>query len=245
MTPDRFVEMNHVYDRRAARRYREQDSAALAQGGSRRHYAQIIERLTASFDRPINVLDAGCGTGRYFHALRNVNRLVGVDISEHMIREARNPVARETLDVQTLELHVGDVAALDLPEGSFDFICSLGVVGEFAPIDAPLLERFARLLNDGGILFFTAVDTHSRTYVPRTRRTFARRAARRLFPYLPRTVQAAVNRRLAPHYVSETDLRERLEASPFERFTIERYLHPPGGGWAGAHFDVTAYRERP
>jgi SAM-dependent methyltransferase len=232
-----------VYDRAAARRYREQDDTALAKGGSKRHYCEILGRLTHAFGRKIDVLDAGCGTGRYFQCLRNVRRLVGVDISEHMIEEARNPVARDRLDVESIELHVGDVASLKLPPASFDFICALGVLGEHSPVDAALLDTAASLLKDDGVLFFSAVDTHSRTTDSAGSAPLLRRAARKLFPYLAPSVRAALNRKLEPHYLSRNELVERLEASPFASFEIMRYEHPPGS-WRGAHFDTIAYRGR-
>jgi SAM-dependent methyltransferase len=237
----RVSEVRRIYDRAAARRYREQDEVALAKGGSKRHYCEILERLTRSFDRKIDVLDAGCGTGRYFQCLRNVRRLVGVDISEHMIEEARNPVARGKLDVESIELHVGDVSSLNLRPASFDFICSLGVIGEFAPVDAALLDRFASLLKDDGVVFFTAVDTHSRTAAADRNAPLLRRAAPKLFPYLARSIRAALNKRLAPNYLSRNELSERLDASPFASFEITSYEHPPGG-WAGVHFDTIAYK---
>ena len=241
MAGRRVAEIRRIYDRAAARRYRDQDEVALTKGGSKRHYCEILERLTKSFDRKIDVLDAGCGTGRYFQCLRNVRRLVGVDISEPMIEEARNPVARGRLDVESIELHVGDVSSLNLPPAGFDFICSLGVIGEFAPVDAALLDTFARLLKDDGVLFFTAVDTHSRTSVPDRDPPLLRRAVRKLFPYLAPSVREALNKRLAPHYLSRNELAGRLGASPFASFDITSYEHPPGG-WAGAHFDAIAYR---
>ena len=241
LAESRVSEVRQIYDRAAARHYRDQDDVALTKGGSKRHYCEILERLTRSFGRKIDVLDAGCGTGRYFQCLRNVRRLVGVDVSEHMIAEARNPVARDRLDVESIELRVGDVSSLNLEPASFDFICSLGVIGEFAPVDAALLDTFASLLKDGGILFFTAVDTHSRTAVPGRNPPLLRRAARKVFPYVAPSVREALNKRWAPHYLSKDELAKRLGASPFTSFEITRYEHPPGG-WAGAHLDTVAYR---
>jgi SAM-dependent methyltransferase len=244
MAERRVSAIREIYDRAAARHYREQDEVALAKGGSKRHYCEILGKLTASFGRKIDVLDAGCGTGRYFQCLRSVRRLVGVDISEHMIAEARNPVACGQLDVESIELHVGDVSSLNLEPGSFDFICSLGVIGEFAPVDAALLDAFASLLKQDGILFFTAVDTHSRTSVPDRNIPLLRRVVRKVFPYLAPSVRAALNKKLAPHYLSRDELAARLAASPFASFEITRYEHPPGG-WAGAHLDAVAYRGQP
>ncbi len=52
-----------------------------------------MRQLTSALPlvRPqIDVLDAGCGTGRHFHCLQHVRLLVGVDISAEMLRAARS-----------------------------------------------------------------------------------------------------------------------------------------------------------
>src|SRR5262245_50005916 len=56
------------------------------------HLAAILSRITGSFNRPIRVLDVGCGTGRYFYCLKNVDTLVGLDITTEMLMAARQPI---------------------------------------------------------------------------------------------------------------------------------------------------------
>ena len=56
--------------------YRRDDELEVNTSHHRR-LALILEQITSSFDHPISVLDMGCGTGRYFHCLKNVERLVG------------------------------------------------------------------------------------------------------------------------------------------------------------------------
>src|SRR5688572_7618558 len=64
---------------------------------------KVLGDLTGSFGRPISVLEAGCGTGRYFHCLRNVENLVGLDISPEMLAAARCPVRDTEVAVKNVE----------------------------------------------------------------------------------------------------------------------------------------------
>jgi len=227
-----------VFDETGARHYREADERALA---SRQHYCEILCRLSAGFGRRISVLDAGCGSGRYFHCLRNVRHLLGVDISAHMLDQARDPVSRAELDIEAIELRCGDICTLGLPQQSFDLIYSIGVIGEYSPINAAVLSNFFQLLGPGGKLFVTAVDTCSRLQMPEsTPPTLIRRVLRKGFPLLPPLARRTLNRRLGSYYVSEREVRALLQGSQFTDFTITRYHHT--SGWPGTHFDCLAQR---
>jgi len=191
-----------VFDRTGAQHYREVDERML-QSASHQHYCQILGELTAGFDRRIYVLDAGCGSGRFFHCLRNVRHLLGVDVSPH--------------------------------------IYSIGVLGEYSPINAATFSNFFRLLKPGGKLFVTAVDTCSRLQMPEsTQPRLLRRGLRKGFPLLPSAVRRALNRRFNSYYVSEAELKALLQGSQFTNFTLTRYHHT--SGWPGTHFDCCAHR---
>jgi len=56
-------------------RYRSDDELEVRTENHRR-LARILGDLSSSFGRGISVLDAGCGTGRYFHCVKGVERLV-------------------------------------------------------------------------------------------------------------------------------------------------------------------------
>ena len=71
---------------------------------------------------------------------------MGIDISAYMLELARDPVKSKQLDIEDIELRCGDIYSLELPDKSFDLIYSLGVVGEYSPINNVLLDRFSRLL---------------------------------------------------------------------------------------------------
>jgi SAM-dependent methyltransferase len=222
-----------------ARKYRELDAQAFEDGGAGNHYGQIVQGISASFGRPIDVLDAGCGTGRYFHCLKRVRRLVGVDISASMLQLARDPIGRELLDVQTIDLMCGDALSLDLPHAAFDFIYSIGVLGEYSPLDASTLGRFRDLLAPLGVLFITAVDSGSRVSVPEADApSIVRRLVRKSFPRLPQRLRRLLNRRFSPFYVTRAQLQSAFLACGFSEISLTEFVHT--SGWLGTHWDCRA-----
>src|SRR5207244_6969892 len=70
--------------------YRKDDEIEVTSAHHQRIHG-ILRDVSRSFDRPIRVLEAGCGTGRYFHCLENVEQLVGLDLSPEMLESARDP----------------------------------------------------------------------------------------------------------------------------------------------------------
>ena len=84
------------HDQKRSRTYREDDESAVLTDRHRR-LNNVLRELSSSFGHDISVLDLGCGTGRYFHCVINARRLTGIDISLHMLQEARNPVRREQI----------------------------------------------------------------------------------------------------------------------------------------------------
>jgi SAM-dependent methyltransferase len=233
--------VRRTFDEASSISYREADESAIQGGGSRLHYCELLGELSASFKRKIDVLDAGCGTGRYFQCLKDVRHLVGIDISPHMIEQARSPAGSVGLDIESIDLRCGDVLSLDLPAGVFDLIYSTGVLGEYSPVNEQLLKTFAGLLKEDGVLFFTAVDASSRVHVKGGRPpSIGRRVVRKLFPFLPALLRIWINRRLSPYFMAHEELEALLSDSAFAEFTITRYEHP--WGWRGAHFDCIAFK---
>jgi ubiquinone/menaquinone biosynthesis C-methylase UbiE len=98
------------------------------------------------------VLDAGCGTGNYAHALSGeVGKVHGIDLSKGMLRRAQEKLPGGALLVQ------GSVCALPYRGDSFDAVLCHFVLhhldpGEdFADLRRALAE-FARVLRPGGVL---------------------------------------------------------------------------------------------
>jgi SAM-dependent methyltransferase len=156
-----------------------------------------------------------------------------------MIEQARNPVKAAEIEAAFVELLCGDVFDTRLQLASFDLIYSIGVYGEYSPIDDALLARFASLLRPGGVLFITAVDSQSRVSASGMGRpSVFRRFARRIFPFLPGRVRERVNRLLSPDYVSRPELEALFARSEFKEFSVTPYCHV--SGWGGRHWDCRA-----
>ncbi len=97
----------------------------------------------------LEVLDAGCGTGLCGPIVRRVARhLVGVDLSEDMLAEARKrSVYDETIACEITQFMSSHARSFDLVV-SADTFCYFGELGD-------VLQAAARCLRDRGILIFT------------------------------------------------------------------------------------------
>jgi len=184
----------------------------------------------------------GCGTGRHINLLKNVERLVAIDLSEHMIEQARNPIFANKITVGSIDYLVGDVYSRALRESTFDLIYCIGVVGEYVPADAAFLRRVHSLMRPGGMAFFTVTDSRSRISVPENARpSFARRALRKSFPVLPPFLRELVNLYFSPSYTTPARMERLLRASPFARHSLMPYVHT--SGWRGTNLDCTVWRD--
>ena len=90
-----------LYQPSYAREYRRHDEE-LDKVAAYEMFCSWLRDVSLSFGRHIDVLDLGCGTGRYFCAVSNARTLVGLDASAAMLNEAQHPVNasghRRTID---------------------------------------------------------------------------------------------------------------------------------------------------
>lgn len=94
------------------------------------------------------ILEVGVGTGISLPQYSHSNRLVGVDLSEPMLRKAAERVRELRLDnVETLA--VMDAGRLALPDQSFDVVVAQYVITAVPDPEATLNE-FARVIRPGG-----------------------------------------------------------------------------------------------
>ncbi|MBN1336649.1 MAG: class I SAM-dependent methyltransferase [Deltaproteobacteria bacterium] len=100
------------------------------------------------------ILDLGCGVGAQTLHLAELTSgtLVAVDTHAPSIERLQRTVAALGLS-ERIHPRVGDMAALDLPPGSFDLVWSEGALYQIG-LDAALAECH-RLLRPGGLLAFT------------------------------------------------------------------------------------------
>lgn len=108
----------------------------------------------------VSVLELGCGTGRYFDFLHNVNRLVGVDISRDMLAFAKETINNRPDLAGVTSLVQSSIEEFDTDE-QFDFVFSIGTLGEFCEFNPDIMKQMVSYLKPGGFLFFTIVDAES------------------------------------------------------------------------------------
>jgi phosphatidylethanolamine/phosphatidyl-N-methylethanolamine N-methyltransferase len=94
------------------------------------------------------ILEVGVGTGISLPDYARGNRIYGVDISEMMLRKARERVAELRLD-HVEGLAVMDAQKLEFPDESFDVVVAQYVVTT-VPDPEATLDEFARVLKPGG-----------------------------------------------------------------------------------------------
>ena len=103
---------------------------------------QILQRRLGPISKK-NILDMGCGTGRFLDFAKN-----GIDFSKGMLAQAQAKYPDH-------ELTVGDISKMPFPENSFEAIFSLHV---FMHLKIETIEKAIneahRVLKPGGILIF-------------------------------------------------------------------------------------------
>ena len=94
------------------------------------------------------ILEVGVGTGISLPDYARGNRLVGVDLSEPMLRKAHERVAAQKLS-NVEAIAVMDAARLALPDDSFDVVVAQYVITA-VPNPEATLDEFTRVLKPGG-----------------------------------------------------------------------------------------------
>ena len=135
--------------------------------------ADLIGRLAQEIaaHAPAQVLDIGCGTGNYAHALQQLTQaqIVGVDPSPGMLAQARqkNPL---------VSFRQGDAERLPCDAGAFDLVYMTDVIHHIPHIDG-LFGEVRRVLKPGGA---ACIVTQSHAQI----------AARPIARFFPATVTA-------------------------------------------------------
>ena len=224
------------YDHERSKLYRKHDEDAVM-GDEHKRTSKILKDISGSFNHKITVLDLGCGTGRFFHSLNNVERLVGVDVSPDMLREARNPVEIKDIKIKHIDLVCANILEFQFPDKTFDFIYSNGVLGEYSPFNEDVCEKLYLMLKSGGKLFFTVVDFSTK----KQSRKLKRRFVEGIYPVMPSGVKKKLDVKLKGFFMTRPELEKIMEESRFKRFKIDyHYIDIPT--WKGAHLECTAIR---
>ena len=111
--------------------------------------------------RDREVLDGACGVGYGSAFLASeARRVVGVDRDEDAIAYAQTHYAGPRVDFR-----VGDLLDLDLPDASFDTVCSFETIEHLPDPDA-FLSEMARVLRAGGTLVVSTPNAPKTTHAP-------------------------------------------------------------------------------
>jgi phosphatidylethanolamine/phosphatidyl-N-methylethanolamine N-methyltransferase len=122
------------------------------------------------------ILELGVGTGISLPAYRRDTRVVGVDISEPMLRKAQERVARERLP-QVEGLAVMDAARLGFADASFDCAVAQYVITT-VPDPEAALDELARVVRPGGEVVLVNHISAERGTLADLERWFARHSGR-------------------------------------------------------------------
>jgi ubiquinone/menaquinone biosynthesis C-methylase UbiE len=134
-------------------------------------FAPYEAALAAIDGEPDRVLDVGTGTGAGVFTLARrflAAQIVGVDLSERMLEQARRNTPEDLRDRVTFER--GDAASLPFADGSFGLAAHANMI--------PFFDEVARVVEPGGqALFAFSSGAETPIYVPakRLREELARR----------------------------------------------------------------------
>lgn len=219
-----------LYSDEYSEKYRKYDEV-FAKTNDFQHYVKVFSDICGRFDKKINVLDIGCGSGRYFHLLKNVQHLTGIDVAAGMVKAAHHPVNEHLMDVEEMELIVGNIYTHDLSGRKYEFIYSIGVLGGHAPFTREMCRRIRSMLTPDGVFYVTVVDLDSR-------KNLKRKLAEAVYPVLPRSIKRKLDQRWKTNYMTERQLRNQLTDTGFRHVEIVKYA-TTDKGWRGIQMQAT------
>jgi phosphatidylethanolamine/phosphatidyl-N-methylethanolamine N-methyltransferase len=173
--------------------------------------------IVAAADQPgRRVLDVGVGTGLELPLFRSAGSIIGVDLSEPMLRRARRRVTRDKL-AEGARAAVMDAARLAFADASFDAVI-VPYVLTTVPEPGRTLEELARVVRPGGeiiLVHHVAAESGPRAALERAAAPLAGRLGWR--PEFPWSV-------LGDRLARRPDLRlaERRTLPPLNLFTLAR-----------------------
>lgn len=123
-----------------------------------------VDRLPLASARA--VLDLGCGTGAAARAVARRpefgGRIVGVDLSPHLLAAGRRLAAEQGLS-DRIAFRVGDSLALDEPDAAFDVVIAHTLLNHVLEPESVVAEA-ARVVRPGGTVAIFDTDAASLTF---------------------------------------------------------------------------------
>ena len=164
------------------------------------------------------ILEVGVGTGISLPGYSSQNRIIGIDLSDAMLRKARRRVAELSL-TNVEQLEVMDAEHLSFPDASFDVVVANHVIST-VPNPEAALDECARILRPGGEMILVSrigADAGLRHQIELMLQPIVRRRGwRSEFPW----------GRFARWSERRTDVRliERRPMPPFGHFSLLRFV---------------------
>jgi SAM-dependent methyltransferase len=145
----------------------------------------LLQRVeSVGSQRPLSVLDIGCGTGLFLKFARDAGHSVqGVELSESAVVYGRQ--------VYGLPIEHGMVDSVALPENTFDVVTMWHVL-EHLPEPVEALRTIVKSLRPGGTVLFGVPNIESVEAKLFGRRWFSLDAPRHLGHFSPETARRAV-----------------------------------------------------
>lgn len=147
------VDVADTYDR-YARFYDRLFGAVLEPG--RRAMGRAVRELN-----PDSILEVGVGTGLTLAKYPQRSRVVGIDLSAHMLEHARQRAGR--LSGRDISLQVMDAEAMDFDDDSFDCV-AIPYVLSVTPRPARLVAEARRVCRPGGSIVLVNHFSGNRTW---------------------------------------------------------------------------------
>jgi phosphatidylethanolamine/phosphatidyl-N-methylethanolamine N-methyltransferase len=108
---------------------------------------QCVDLINQQAAYNAKVIEVGVGTGLSLPLYRSDLQISGVDISEKMLKKAKERIVSHHLG--GISLHAMDATALDFPDENFDFVVAMYVVSVVSDIQK-FLEEINRVCKKNG-----------------------------------------------------------------------------------------------
>lgn len=118
---------------------------------------RIIEQWIDEMPEGSVILDAPCGTGRFFPAYeRNKHLVLGLDISPDMIAQAKAKITQPS----QFKFGIGDVRQVPLEDKSVDFSINVRITRWLSPEDNVKMMREMQRVARKGIIWTARIAHH-------------------------------------------------------------------------------------
>lgn len=178
-----------------------------------RHAAVLEEIAKLKLAAAARVLDAGCGPGFLSRDLFDLGyEVLSMDLSDGMIREARNNIGAERAN-----LAQASIEALPYADSTFDLVCCCGVI-EYLPDYEKAAREFLRVLKPAGFLILPTTNV----FAP-ANYLYPIVEYLKSFSLVRRIYDAPPPRNFSMHFHSPSHMARRLRSVGF-RLVSERFF---------------------